>query len=314
MKTRACGATDIEVSEIGLGAWQLVRSSQWPDGPDEHAAVRLVHAALAAGVTFIDTAPGYAEGRSEAVLGAALRGGRRDGVVVCTKFGHLADGTSDWNPSSIEASVLASAKRLETDYLDIVLLHSPPPEVLDGTHTEHFHVLEGLKQRGVIRAYGASVDRSADVDTVLQTSASQALEVRMSALYQETWPAVERAGERGVGTIVKVPLESGWLSGKYTAQSVFAGVRSRWSREDIALRAGLVDKFRALLPAGVTVPQAALRFLLANGGVSTVIPGARTTELLLDSIVAAGELLPTETITAIRQFSAKRFDEADLDW
>ena len=74
MRTRAFGTTGIEVSEIGLGAWQLVRSSQWPDGPDEDEAVRLVHAALAAGVTFIDTAPGYAEGRSETVLGGALRG------------------------------------------------------------------------------------------------------------------------------------------------------------------------------------------------------------------------------------------------
>ena len=299
MRTRAFGTTGIQVSEIGLGAWQLVRSSQWPDGPDEDAAVRLVHAALAAGVTFIDTAPGYAEGRSETVLGEALRGGRRDGVVLCTKFGHRADGTSDWEASSIEKSVMASARRMGTDHLDIVLLHSPPPEVLEGSG-EHYAVLEGLKQRGLIRAYGASVDWSADIDTVLQTSESEALEVRMSALFQETWPGVERARERGVGTIVKVPLESGWLSGRYTAETVFTGVRSRWSREDVALRAGLVDEFRSLLPEGVSVPQGALRFLLAHDGVSTVIPGARTVELLLDSIAAAAEELPAETVVAIR--------------
>ncbi len=314
MKTRALGTTDIDVSEIGLGAWQLVRSSQWPDGPDEQQAVRLVHAALAAGVTFIDTAPGYAEGRSETTLGTALGGGRRDGAVLCTKFGHLADGTSDWASGSIEASVLASAKRLGTDYLDIVLLHSPPPEVLDGSHSEHYAVLEGLKQRGIIRAYGASVDWSADVDTVLQTSASQALEVRMSALFQETWPAVERARERGVGAIVKVPLESGWLSGRYTAETVFSGVRSRWSRQDIATRASLVDQFRSLLPEAVSVPQGALRFLLANDGVSTVIPGARTIELLLDSIAAAAEPLPTEAVAAIRKFSAAMLEDGFLEW
>ncbi len=313
MRTRAFGTTGIEVSEIGLGAWQLVRSSQWPDGPDEDAAVRLVHAALAAGVTFIDTAPGYADGRSELALGAALRGGRRDGVVLCTKFGHRADGTSDWDPTAIEASVLASARRMGTDHLDIVLLHSPPPEVLDG-RSEHYAVLEGLKQRGVIRAYGASVDWSADIDTVLQTSGSEALEVRMSALFQETWPGVERAGERGVGTIVKVPLESGWLSGRYTADTVFTGVRSRWSREDIALRASLVDQFRSLLPEGVSVPQGALRFLLAHGGVSTVIPGARTVELLHDSVAAAAESLPAETIAAIRRFSEDRLTARHLDW
>ncbi len=314
MRTRAFGTTGIEVSEIGLGAWQLVRSSQWPDGPDVDEAVRLVHAALADGVTFIDTAPGYGEGRSETALGAALQGGRRDGVVLCTKFGHRADGTSDWDPRSIEESVMASARRMGTDHLDIVLLHSPPPEVLDGVHSEHYAVLEGLKQRGVIRAYGASVDWSADVDTVLETSASQALEVRMSALFQETWPGVERARERGVGAIVKVPLESGWLSGRYNADTVFSGVRSRWSPQDIALRAGLVDQFRSLLPEGVSVPQGALRFLLAHDGVSTVIPGARTVELLQDSIAAAAETLPAEVIAAIRGFYAEVLSTHHLDW
>ncbi len=314
MKYRAFGATDIEVSEIGLGAWQLVKSAEWPDGPDEAEAVRLVHEALAAGVTFIDTAPGYAEGRSEAVLGAALADGRRDGVVLCTKFGHRADGTSDWAASSIEVSIRASAKRLGTDHLDIVLLHNPEPEILDGTQSEHYDVLEGLKQRGLIRAYGASVDWSADIDIVLQTTASQALEARMSALFQETWPGVERAHERGLGTIVKVPLESGWLSGRYTAQTVFSGVRSRWSREEIALRAGLVDQFRSLLPDGVSVPQGALRFLLAHDGVSTVIPGARNIGLLRDSIAAAEEPLPAQTVTAIRRFAADLLEAVHLDW
>ena len=313
MRTRAFGTTGIEVSEVGLGAWQLVRSSQWPDGPDEDGAVRLVHEALAAGVTFIDTAPGYAEGRSEAALGAALGVGRRDGVVLCTKFGHRVDGTSDWDPGNIEASVQASARRMGTDHLDIVLLHSPPADILDG-NSEHYAVLEGLKRRGVIRAYGASVDWSVDVDTVLQTSTSEALEVRMSALFQETWPGVERARAHGVGTIVKVPLESGWLSGRYTAETVFSGVRSRWSRGDIALRAGLVDEFRALLPEGVSVPQGALRFLLAHDGVSTVIPGTRTIGLLRDSIAAAAEPLPAATVAAIRNFAADRLAARHLDW
>jgi len=314
VRTRAFGTTGIEVSEIGLGAWQLVRSSQWPEGPAEDEAVRLVHAALDAGVTFIDTAPGYGDGRSESVLGEALRGGRRDRVALCTKFGHLADGSSDWSADSIETSVLDSARRLGTDHLDIVLLHSPPPEVIDGTHSKHYEVLEGLKQRGLIRAYGASVDWSADIDTVLETSASQALEVRMSALFQETWPGVERAREQGAGTIVKIPLESGWLSGRYTAQTVFSGVRSRWNREDIALRANLVDQFRSLLPAGVSVPQGALRFLLAHSGVSTVIPGARSVGLLQDSIAAVAEPLPEDTVAAIRGFSADMLEDRYLEW
>ncbi|WP_291382266.1 aldo/keto reductase [Demequina sp.] len=314
MKTRAFGTTGIEVSEIGLGSWQLGRSAQWPDGPHEDDAVRLVHAALDAGVTFIDTAPGYAEGRSELNIGAAIRGGRRDHVVICTKFGHRPDGGSDWEPASIERSILRSAERMGTDHLDIVVLHSPPPEVLDGTRSEHYEVLERLKLKGLIRAYGASVDWGADVDTVLRTSTSQALEVRMSALFQETWPSLERARDQGVGTIIKVPLESGWLSGRYTADTTFAGVRARWSRDDIALRAGLVDEFRSLLPTGVSVPHGALRFLLAHNGVSTVIPGARTVDLLRDSIAAAAEPLPAATVESIRDFYARRLAGSPLDW
>jgi aryl-alcohol dehydrogenase-like predicted oxidoreductase len=136
----------------------------------------------------------------------------------------------------------------------------------------------------------------------------------MSALFQETWPALERAREQGVGAIIKVPLESGWLSGRYTAESVFTGVRSRWSQADIALRAGLVDEFRSLLPEGVSVAHGALRFLLAHDGVSTVIPGARTVELLRDSIAAAAEALPSTTVAAIRDFYGRRLAASPLDW
>ncbi|NTV38627.1 MAG: aldo/keto reductase [Demequinaceae bacterium] len=314
MKKRAFGATGIEVSEVGLGSWQLGRSADWPDGPDEDDAVRLVHAALDAGVTFVDTAPGYAGGRSELNIGTSLRGGRRGDVVICTKFGHRADGTADWDAGSIEASVVRSAERMGTDYLDIVLLHNPPRGVLDGTVSDHYEVLEGLKRKGLIRAYGASVDWAADVDTVLGVSKSGALEVRMSALFQETWLAVARAKVSGVGTIIKVPLESGWLSGRYDADTVFSGVRSRWSRDDIAFRAGLVDEFRALLPVGVSVPQGALRFLLAHDGVSTVIPGARTVGMLHDSIAAASEPLPSATVAAIRDFYVRKLEGHPLDW
>ncbi len=234
--------------------------------------------------------------------------------MICTKFGHRADGTTDWAAPIIEGAVLRSAERMGTDHLDIVVLHNPPPEILDETQSEHYEVLERLKPKGVIRAYGASVDSSADVDTVLRTSESQALEVRMSALFEETWPSLERARDQGVGTIIKVPLESGWLSGRYTADSVFTGVRSRWSRADIALRAKLVDEFRSVLPAGVSVPQGALRFFLAHDGVSTVIPGARTVDLLRASIAAAANPLPSATVAAIREFYTRRLAESPLDW
>lgn len=313
MDTRPFGSTGIEVSALGLGAWQLVRSAQWPDGPDEAAAVRIVHAALDAGVTFIDTAPGYADGRSEPTIGRALAG-RRDAVVVCTKFGYTPDGTANWSAAAIEASVEASARRMNLEHVDIVVLHNPPPEILDGSRSAHYAVLERLRERGLIRAYGASVDRGADVDTVLDTSASTALEVRFSALYQEPARALERARDAGVGTIVKVPLESGWLAGRYTAETVFADVRGRWSRADVALRAGLVDELRALLPPGTDLLTAALRFLLAHDQVSTVIPGTRSVRQLQSSVAAADGSLPARTVEAIRSWYATRLAGRPLDW
>src|SRR5674476_1249558 len=125
--TRAFGDTGITVSEIGLGSWQLGRSAHWPDGPDEGEAIRIVHAALDAGVTFIDTAPGYADGQSELNIGAALRG-RSDEVVICTKFGHTPEGTTNWAVEAIGPSVRRSAERLGVDHIDIVVLHNPPVE------------------------------------------------------------------------------------------------------------------------------------------------------------------------------------------
>jgi aryl-alcohol dehydrogenase-like predicted oxidoreductase len=136
----------------------------------------------------------------------------------------------------------------------------------------------------------------------------------MSALYQETWPAVSEAAGRGAGVIVKVPLESGWLSGRYDADSTFDDVRARWSADDVALRAGLVDELRGLLPPGLSLVDASLRFLLANDSVSTVIPGTRSVEHLQTSIAAAAEPLPTATVEAIQTWYADRLGERHLDW
>lgn len=312
--TRPLGSTGLTVSEIGLGTWQLGRSSQWPDGPDPDEAVRLVHAAIDAGITFLDTAPGYADGESEPTLARALGGGRRDRVVLCTKVGHLPDGSTDWSVGNVEGSVRRSLQRLSTDRLDVVVLHNPPADVLDGTTSEHYAALERLREQGLVRAYGASVDTSADVDTVVRTTASRALEVRLSALYQETWDAVGRAGDAGVGTIVKVPLESGWLAGRHTAESVFTDVRSRWSREDVAYRARLVDDLRTLLPPGVPLLHAALRFVLAHPRVSTVIPGVKSVRQLEDVVAAAAEPLPDDVVAAVRAFHRERLEDAPLDW
>jgi aryl-alcohol dehydrogenase-like predicted oxidoreductase len=312
MGQRLLGATGIEVSAVGLGAWQLGRSAEWPAGPDPEEAVRIARAAFELGVTFIDTAPVYAGGQSELNVGAAIKGVPRDDYVLCTKVGRRPDGSVDWSPEAIEGSVRGSADRLGVEHLDVVVLHSPPPEVLASPAC--FEALHDLKIKGLIRAYGASVDQGHEVDTALARDA-EVLEVRLSALYQEPLAALARAGERGAGAIIKVPLESGWLSGAYDAETRFTDVRARWTPADVALRAALVGEFHALLPDGVGVAEGALRFLLALDPVSTVIPGTRSLAHLEASVAAAAEgPLDPDTVDAVLGWYSERLGERALTW
>jgi aryl-alcohol dehydrogenase-like predicted oxidoreductase len=312
MKQRVLGRTGIEVSEIGLGAWQLGEES-WR-GPGEEQSLQIVDEALALGCTFVDTAPGYGGGRSEELLGRALAG-RRDGVVLCTKFGYWPDRRADHDASRIEESVEQSLRRLRTDYVDLLLVHSPPDPAVLEIDAPHYPVLERLKSSGVIRAYGVSLtdDSRAELLRVLETG-SDAVEVRFNALHQEPLDAIEHAAERGVAVVVKVPLESGWLSGRYRADSTFGDVRSRWMPEEIARRARLVNEFERLLPTGTSTPHAALQFVLAQPAVSTVIPGAKSLEQLRDNVAAAGGSLPPETVTAIRELWEEELQHEPLPW
>ena len=312
MRKRVLGKTVIEVSEFGLGAWQLGEES-W-NGPGEEESLQIVDEALALGCTFVDTAPGYAGGRSEELVGQALEG-RRDDVVLCTKFGYWPDRRPDHDAARIEESVEQSLRRLRTNTVDLLLVHSPPdPAVLD-VDAPHYSVLERLKTAGVIRAYGVSLtdDSGAELRRALETG-SDAIEVRFNALHQEPLEAIEHAAERGVAVIVKVPLESGWLSGGYRADSTFDDVRSRWSSEEIARRARLVDEFERLLPTGTRTPHAALQFVLAQPAVSTVIPGSKSLEQLRDNVAATEGSLPPETITAIRELWGKELQCEPLPW
>ncbi len=311
MRYREFGTTGLTVSEIGLGAWQLGNRKDW-DGPDEAGSLAVVGAALDAGVTFFDTAPGYAEGNSERLLGRGLRG-HRDRVVLCTKFGHSPEGT-DFSPEALRGSVERSLRQLETDVIDIVLMHSPPRELFDGRTVPHYEILEDLKREGLIRAYGASLDWPEDIDTVLETTDSKAFEVYLSVFHQETWEATERAGKAGAGSVVKVALESGWLAGRYDASSTFTGVRSRWSSQEVQRRGALTARFLELVPEGWTPVQTALRFVLANSGVSTVIPGTRSIAQLESSLAAADGDLPADVLAALRTLFAQEIAGDPLPW
>jgi len=311
MKYRSLGSSNITVSEIGFGGWQLA-NPMWGTH-DEGDALRLVKTARDAGCTFFDTAPGYGEGRSETLLGRALRS-ERDQVVICSKFGHTVEGETDFSAAGLRPAITASLSRLQTDYLDVLLLHNPPRELLDDYRTTIYEELERLKHQGLIRAYGVSLDWAKDLEQVLATTNSNVVEVLFNAFHQEPGSVFTAAQEKGVGLIAKVPLDSGWLSGKYHRDSRFEGIRDRWTPEVIARRAALVDQLAGLLPKDLTLTQAALGFILAQTGISTVIPGAKRTDQVQANMAASDAALPPEVVHAIRSLWVEHIKEDPLPW
>jgi aryl-alcohol dehydrogenase-like predicted oxidoreductase len=314
MKLRPFGDTGMMVSEIGLGAWQLANEVDWGLN-DRQEALRIVQKSLEAGCNFFDTAPGYGDGRSEELLGEGLKSVRKD-VIICTKFSYYhEDGTPDFDARHIRPVLEGSFRRLQTDYVDILLLHNPPRELMDGRRApEIYEELERLKTEGKIREYGVSLDWREEVELVVDTTKSKAQEVFFNALYQEPLPAFQKAYEHGVGLIIKVPLDSGWLSGRYRGGHRFDDIRRRWPPEVIARRSELVEKFAALVPEGTSMAHAALQFILAHPQVSTVIPGAKTVEQALDNFAAADKQLSPEVVQSIYELWEREIQSDPLPW
>jgi aryl-alcohol dehydrogenase-like predicted oxidoreductase len=313
MKLRQFGNTGMNVSEIGLGAWQLAN----PDWGihDKNEALEIVQKSLEAGCNFFDTAPGYGGGRSEELLGQGLKSVRKD-VIICTKFSHYDDNHErDFEAKHVRPVLEGSFRRLQTDYVDILLLHNPPRELMDGNvSVDLYEELEKLKTEGKIREYGVSLDWRVELENVLETTKSKAAEVFFNALYQEPLPAFQKAQDQGMGLIIKVPLDSGWLSGRYRGNHKFDDIRNRWPPEVLERRSELVEQFAALLPEGTSMAHAALQFVLAQPQVSTVIPGAKTVQQALDNFASADKQLSPETVQAMHDLWTREIEADPLPW
>ena len=205
-------------------------------------------------------------------------------------------------------------RRLRTDYVDILLIHNPPCELMDGREASQYEELEKLKAEGKLREYGVSLDWEIELKMITETTQSNAAEVMYNAFYQEPRDAFERARERGVGLIVKVPLDSGWLSGRYRGNHRFTDVRQRWSPEVLARRGALVEQFAALVPTGTPLAQAALKYILAQPAVSTIIPGPKSVEQALDNFAAANQQLAPDVISAIDALWEREIKADPLHW
>lgn len=311
MNKRPLGKTGMEVSEVGFGAWQIGNLKDWGNMTDNEA-VKLIHEAMDAGCNFFDTAPNYGLGKSETLLGEAFKG-KRDQVIINSKCGHQADDQQSFNPADLVKSVEGSLKRLQTDYIDSLILHNPPFEALQGDSPQ-FDVLRKLKKEGKIKTYGASVDTGKEVSQIIQATDSEVIEVMFNIFHQEPLEAMKRAHDKGVGLIVKVPLDSGWLSGKYNENSSFSGIRSRWSQEDIERRSELVQKVRTVIGKDQSMVKASLQYILSFSEVSTVIPGVRNTQQLDQNLSAAKEKLSPVMKDELRQLWEKDIQNNPLPW
>ncbi|WP_242158579.1 aldo/keto reductase [Aestuariivivens sediminis] len=303
----------IAISEIGLGAWQLGQHSGWTN-MSETEALRLVHQSIDFGLNFFDTAPNYGHGTSEERLGKALKGMDRSRMVINTKFGHTVTGALNFSPDYIRTSLEGSLKRLQVDYVDSLMIHNPPSSYFDGHKNDHYEILETLMDEGKIKAYGASLDTCEDMKLLMETTNSKVIEAFFNIFHQDTRGGFDMAKDKAVAIIVKIPLDSGWLTGKYTAESRFDDIRSRWTKADITTRAALVDRLRAIVGPEKNLAQFAIAFCLAYEAVSTVIPGNTNLEQLSANVRSADLAIAQDLIAKLEQLYHSEIKALNLPW
>lgn len=314
MKRRLFGNTGFEVSPIGLGTWQL-GGADWGDVDDE-SALNTLRAAVEMGVNFLDTADVYGLGRSEELIGRFLKE-TDDRLFVATKIGRFP--TPGWPENfalaTMRSHTEASLRRLGVDAIDLTQLHCLPTEVLRAG--EIFESLRILKQEGTIRHWGVSVETAEEALIGLEQEGLTSLQIIFNIFRQRPIQFLEIAKSKGVGIIVRLPLASGLLSGKYTKQTEFAPTDHRtYNREGEKFNVGetfaglpfekgveLADALKPLVPAGMSMAQMALRWTIDFDAVSVTIPGARSADQARDN-AAAGELPPLkdELHTHLQEF------------
>jgi aryl-alcohol dehydrogenase-like predicted oxidoreductase len=299
MKYRHLGATGLQVSEIGFGTWGLGGNSYGP--VDDAVAMKTLCCAFDAGITFYDTSDLYGNGHSEELLGAALRR-VRDRIVICTKVGLLPhtgfEMPFDFSPRHIRAGLEASLKRLQTDYVDLYLLHSPTLDILRRDDTIAAVLME-LRRAGQIRSYGISARSPDDALAAVREFGFSAAQVNFNLIDQRAIDNgfLSYAAEAQVGVIARTPLCFGYLTGKMTGEETFQGIdhRSNWPAEQLKRWAAAPDLF-AFLNNGTqrTPAQLALRFCLDHPSISTVIPGMMQPREVVED-AAAVDLPPLES-------------------
>jgi aryl-alcohol dehydrogenase-like predicted oxidoreductase len=308
MEYRQLGRTDMRVSAISFGAWAI--GGTW--GPvDDADSMKALHAAIDAGVNFVDTADVYGDGRSERLVARLRRERKGETIYVATKAGRrLPEQTPEgYSRQNLNAWVDRSLKNLEMETVDLLQLHCPHPKVLDTP--EVFGILDDMVQAGKIRYYGISVEA---VDEALRGMDHPGVQTVQIIFNMFRLKPAERffpeAKARQVGILARVPLASGLLTGKLSKESAFAADDHRqFNREGQAFDKGetfsgvpfdtgleTVEALRPLVPTGASLAQLALRWILMFDAVSCAIPGAKNPDQARAN-AAAADLPPIDQAT-----------------
>jgi aryl-alcohol dehydrogenase-like predicted oxidoreductase len=297
MEYRTLGSTGWSISAISFGAWAI--GGSWGD-VDDSESLQALQTAVDGGVNFFDTADVYGDGRSEQLIAQLYRD--YDDIRVATKAGrrldpHTAEG---YNRENLTAFVDRSLQNLDRDALDLVQLHCPPTKVY--YQPEVFGVLDDLKAAGKIRHYGVSVETVEEALKAIEYPGVETVQIIFNMFRQR--PAdlfFEEAKARDVGVIVRVPLASGLLTGKYTADATFPendhrnfnrngeafDVGETFAGVDLETGVQAVRELEAVKPEGLTMAQFALRWILMHDAVSCAIPGAKQPDQAAENAQAA---------------------------
>jgi aryl-alcohol dehydrogenase-like predicted oxidoreductase len=303
----------MRVSEISLGTWAF--GSEWGEVSDEDSYAAL-NRALDLGVNLLDTADVYGDGRSERLIGKLLRERAGDEVFVATKAGRRLDPhiPKCYDHDHLSAFVERSLENLRVEALDLLQLHCPPTEAY--RQDETFEALDRLQEAGKIKNYGVSVEKVEEARMALDYPGVKTVQIIFNIFRQK--PAEEffsLAEERNIGILARVPLASGLLSGKMSAEREFSADDHRnFNREGQAFDRGetfsgvnfetglrAAEELKELVPEGYTLAQLALRWILMHPAVSCAIPGAKRPEQVEDNVAAAAmPPLSEETMERIR--------------
>lgn len=298
MKERQLGSNGFQISEIGLGCWQL--GGDWGNKINKKQAGQILDEAVTNGINFFDTADVYGDGRSEKLIGEFLKESKAD-VKVATKFGRSANVfPNNYSELALRESVDASRKRLNKDCIDLLQLHCIPIEELKKGAI--FNWLRTLKKEGKILHFGASVESVEQGLVCLEQAGIQSLQVIYNIFRQKlTHELLPHAHEKGVGVIVRLPMASGLLSGKFTTQTQFAETDHRnFNRDGEAFNVGetfaglpfqigvqLSDELKAFCPENLSLAEMSLRWILDHKAVTTVIPGASSSKQVVQNSKAS---------------------------